>query len=66
MKHLNHCVNCEAQMEPLPEREMKPSSKMKRDPSSEYKVQPSPNEGIPEVCTALVFLRAPFLLEVEM
>jgi hypothetical protein len=29
-------------------------------------VQPSPNEGIPEVCTALVFLRAPFLLEVEM
>ncbi|KAK2440159.1 putative disease resistance RPP13 protein [Trifolium repens] len=39
-------------MEPLPEREMKPSSTMKWDPSSEYKVQPSPDEGIPEVCTA--------------
>jgi hypothetical protein len=51
-------------MEPVPEREMKPSSsKMKRNPSSEYKVQPSRNEGIPEVCTALVFLRVPFFVE---
>jgi hypothetical protein len=49
-------------MEPLREREMKPSSKMKRDPSSEYKVQPSPDEGIPEVCTASVFLCVPFFV----
>jgi hypothetical protein len=41
---------------------MQPSSKMKRDPSPEDRVQPSPDEGIPEVCTASVFLCAPFCL----
>ncbi|WJX30844.1 hypothetical protein P8452_19337 [Trifolium repens] len=53
-------------MEPLREREMKPSSKMKRDPSSEYKVQPSPNEGIPEVCTALLQFVSKQLIQISV